>query len=120
MSVSINGKRFNAEYLTTPEETSKGMMGRDDLKGCMVFKMEKKGYHHFWMKGCKIPLDIIFVLNDKITKIHPNCEPCDDDCTKTYTGPADHIIEFPGGTSNDFKVGDTVTMYLGSPINPVD
>ena len=120
MSVSINGKRFKAEYMTTPEEISTGMMGRDSLNGCMVFKMDKKGYHHFWMKGCKIPLDIVFILNDRISKIHHNCEPCGDgDCTKTYTGPGDHIIEFPGGSAGNFKEGDSVMMYLGSPINPV-
>mgnify|MGYP003545295294 CR=1 FL=1 len=120
MSVSINGQRFNAEYMTSPEEISKGMMGRDSLKGCMVFKMGKKGYHHFWMKNCLVPLDIVYVLNDRITKIHHNCEPCGDgECKKTYTGPGDHVIEFPGGTADKWNVGDSVMMYLGSPMNPV-
>jgi hypothetical protein len=44
MEVIINGKKFNAEYLTKPEDIQKGMMGRDKLDGCMVFKM-KMGYH---------------------------------------------------------------------------
>jgi uncharacterized membrane protein (UPF0127 family) len=118
MSVLVNGKRFNAEYMTTSEELSKGMMGRDSMNGCMVFKMAKRGFHHFWMKNCKIPLDMVFILHDRISKIHHNCPPCEGDCTETYTGPADHIIEFPGGTAKDWKVGDQVTMYLGSPMNP--
>lgn len=113
MSVTINGKKFQAEYMTKPEEISKGMMGRKELKGCMVFKMNKKAYHHFWMKNCLIDLDIVFVLKDKISKIHLNCPPCEGDCQKTYTGPGDHVIEFPGGTATDWKEGDSVSLYGG-------
>jgi hypothetical protein len=36
-----------------------------------------------------------------------------------YTGIGDHVIEFPAGTANDFKVGDRVNMYLGTPKNPL-
>lgn len=117
MSVRINNREFSSEYMKTPEDITKGMMGRESLDGCMVFKM-KKGHHSFWMKSCLIPLDIVFVMNDRITKIHSNCQPCDD-CTERFTGFADHVIEFPSGTAQDWKPGDQVTMYLGSPENPV-
>ena len=59
MSVHINNKTFTAEYLSTPEDIERGMMGREELNGCMVFKMGR-GHHSFWMKNCLIPLDIIF------------------------------------------------------------
>jgi uncharacterized membrane protein (UPF0127 family) len=120
MSVRINNKIFPAEYLSTPEQISKGMMDRDSLDGCMVFKMDK-GHHSFWMKNCLIPLDIVFVLNNRISKIHPNCQPCgeDDECNQRFTGPADHVIEFPAGVAKDWKQGDRVLMYLGTPQNPV-
>jgi hypothetical protein len=36
-----------------------------------------------------------------------------------YTGIGDHVIEFPAGTSEKWKEGDKVSMYLGSPSNPV-
>ena len=77
MEVIINGKKFNAEYLTKPEDIQKGMMGRDKLDGCMVFKM-KMGYHSFWMKNCLINLDIIFVNKNRISGIHLNCPPHKD------------------------------------------
>ena len=60
-----DGVRGN-KYLNYPEEIQKGMMGRDSLDGCMVFKM-KVGYHSFWMKNCIVPLDVIFIENGKIT-----------------------------------------------------
>ena len=120
MSVHINNKTFNAEYLSSPEQIRRGMMDRDSLNGCMVFKMGK-GHHSFWMKNCLIPLDIVFVLNNRINRIHPNCEAPDPHRMNPprYTGIGDHVIEFPAGTATDFKVGDRVNMYLGTPINPL-
>lgn len=120
MSVIINGQRFNAEYLTKPEELAKGMMGRDTLEGCMVFKMGK-GHHSFWMRNCLMNLDIVFVLNNRISRIHQNC-PIPDPHQMTlphYTGLGDHVIEFPAGTASNWKVGDRVNMYLGTPQNPI-
>jgi uncharacterized membrane protein (UPF0127 family) len=120
MHVIINNQQFPAEYLSKPEDLARGMMGRDKLGGCMIFKMGK-GCHSFWMKGCLINLDIIFVLNKRISMIHKNC-PVEDSHRMTlprYTGIGDHVIEFPAGTVSDWKIGDKVTMYLGSPLNPV-
>jgi len=120
MSVIINGLKFPAEYMTKPDEIERGMMGRDTLDGCMVFKLNK-GHHSFWMKNCKIGLDIVFVHNNRISKIHPNCPPADPHSMNPpkYTGIGDHVIEFPAGTASKFKVGDQVRMYLGTPQNPV-
>ena len=120
MSVHINNKTFPAEYLSTPEDIERGMMGREELNGCMVFKMGR-GHHSFWMKNCLIPLDIIFTLNNRINHIHRNC-PVEDPHRMTlprYTGIGDHVIEFPAGTCDGWKVGDKVAMYLGTPQNPV-
>ena len=118
--VHINNKTFPAEYLSTDQEIERGMMDRESLDGCMVFKMGK-GHHSFWMKNCLIPLDIVFVTNNRISRIHPNC-PVPNPRQMTlpkYTGIGDHVIEFPAGTSNGWKVGDRVGMYLGTPQNPV-
>ena len=117
MSVMINDKTFPAEYMTTPEQLMKGMMGRDSLDGCMVFKMGL-GYHTFHMKNCNFPLDIVFVHKNRISRIHPNCQPCSG-CSQHYTGIGDHVVEFPAGATNGWKVGDKTNLYLGTPENPV-
>ena len=118
MSVRIGNQTFKAEYLE-PHQLQQGMMGRNSLDGCMVFKMGK-GHHSFWMKDCLIPLDIVFVSNNRISRIHPDCQPAGRQLNPPkFTGIGDHVIEFPAGTSKNWKVGDTVNMYLGSPINPV-
>ena len=120
MSVIINNKLYPAEYLSTPEEITQGMMGRTSLDGCMVFKMGM-GHHSFWMKNCLLNLDIVFVNKNRISGIHLNCPTVDRHkmTPPRYTGIGDHVIEFPSGTANDFKVGDKVNMYLGTPKNPV-
>lgn len=109
MSVHINNKTFPAEYLSSPEDIRQGMMGRTSLDGCMVFKMGK-GHHSFWMKKCLINLDIIFTLNGRINNIHLNCEVPDTHIMnpQRYTGIGDHVIEFPAGTANDWRIGDRV------------
>jgi uncharacterized membrane protein (UPF0127 family) len=121
MSVIINNTKFNAEYLSEPEEISQGMMGRNNLEGCMVFNMGGVGHHSFWMKNCLIPLDIVFVLKNRINRIHRNCQPAGQNelNPKRYTGIGDHVIEFPSGVTDKFKEGDRVNMYLGTPMNPV-
>ena len=116
MSIMINNQTFPAEYLSEPQDLQKGMMGRESLEGCMVFKMGM-GHHSFHMKNCLMPLDIVFVNKNRISRIHPNCQPCDGECNQRYTGLGDHVIEFPSGTASNWKVGDRV--YLGSKFNPV-
>ena len=120
MSVLINNQTFPAEYLSEPNDIRRGMMGREELNGCMVFKMGM-GTHSFWMKNCLIPLDIVFVLNNRINRIHSNCETPDPHRMNPpkYTGIGDHVIEFPAGTADGWRVGDKVSMYLGTPQNPV-
>lgn len=112
MNITIGGKNIPGEYLTNPEDIQRGMMGRTSLDGCMVFKMSR-GHHSFWMKNCLIPLDIVFVLNSRVTQIHRDCPPPDVHRMNPprYTGIGDHVIEFEGGTCPDVKVGDKVGIY---------
>lgn len=111
MIVHINNKTFQAEFLSSPEDIRKGMMGRDSLDGSMVFKMGK-GFHSFWLKNCLINLDIVFVLNGRINKIHLNCEAPSPNTMKppTYTGIGDYVIEFPANTATKWKIGDRVSF----------
>ena len=123
MNVFVNDNMFRVRVCVTPETIQKGMMGQrfnSDFNG-MLFMMGQNEEQNFWMKNCLIPLDIVFVLNNRINKIHHNCPPADphDLTPLTYSGIGDHVIEFPGGTCKDFKTGDRVNMYLGTPQNPV-
>ena len=119
MNISINDQTFPSEIFSSPEELEKGLMGRESLDGCAVFKVGK-GHHSFWMKDTLIPLDIVFILNNRISRIHSNCQPCDGECNQRYTGIGDHVLEFSAGTASNWKPGDKVRMYLGTKFNPTD
>jgi uncharacterized membrane protein (UPF0127 family) len=110
MIVEINKIQFPAQFLKNQEDIRNGMMNRENLDGCMVFDVGK-GHHSFWMKDCLIPLDIIYVHKNKISKIHLNCEPqknVADENIKRYTGYGDFVIEFPANTAKKWNVGDNV------------
>lgn len=109
MKLQINNESFNVEVMNTDDEKRTGMQNRDHLDGCMLFNMGK-GIHKFWMKGCIIPLDIIFVSNNKITTIHRNCQPPHRNQMnpKSYTGMGDVVLEFMSGKTDNLKIGDRV------------
>jgi uncharacterized membrane protein (UPF0127 family) len=112
MFVLINDKEYPLEVKITSKGKSQGMMGRNKLNGGMLFLFDEPKEQSFWMKNCLIPLDIIFLKQGVITKIHSNCEPCNQqDCVK-YTGYGDMVLEFVGGFSDEnmLKVGDKLSF----------
>ena len=112
MILNINNHKFKVKTVFTPKDTSHGMMGKrfEDFNG-MLFLMGD-GKHCFWMKNCIINLDIIFIDNNKITKIHHDCKPCKTEDCDNYCGIGDMILEIPGGYCKelDIKEGDIVKI----------
>lgn len=80
----------------------------------MLF-IEGEGNHCFWMKDCLIPLDIIFIKNKKISKIHHKCQPCNDgECEDRFCGDGDLVLEVKGGTCKklDINEGDEISLNV--------
>ena len=113
MKLKINDKEFLVKVQTSPKETQEGMMNKkfNKLFNGMLFVMRNEE-HCFWMQNCIIPLDIIFIDNNKITKIHSNCPPCEDEPCKKYCGEGNFILEVKGGTCKKLgiKKGDFVKI----------
>lgn len=111
MELIINNNLFNVNCVMTQKDIKNGMMGKkfnDEFDG-MLFLMDE-GNKSFWMKNCIIPLDIIIIQNNKISKIHHDCPPCESDNCPRYEGYGDMILELDGGTCNkyDIKEGDRI------------
>jgi hypothetical protein len=112
----IGNSWIELEVATTPKEQATGLMYRTSLgdnRG-MLFKFESAQKVKFWMKNCKISLDMIFLRNGAVTAIQPATPPCTADPCPTY-GPdtmVDQIIELRGGRAAELnlKVGDRVTI----------
>ena len=95
MNIIIDNKEVPLEIMSTPNSISTGMMGRDYLDGGMLFMFEDVGERSFWMKDCLIPLDIIFMIKNKVNIIYRNCPPCDENKCQSYRGIADKVLELP-------------------------
>lgn len=93
------------EVADTPEAQAKGLMGRTKVPICcgMLFPNLQGG--HFWMKGCFIPLDIVFLDKDnKITKMYTMAA---DGGKKRYPyGNAKTAIELQAGFCEKFGLYD--------------
>jgi len=107
MNVIIDNKVLPLEIMSTPNAISTGMMGRENIDGGMLFLFPEIGERSFWMKDCLISLDIIFIINSKISKIHSNCPPCYTEKCKSYYGIANKVLELPAGEYR-LNVGDVL------------
>ncbi len=125
----IHDKFIPLEVMDTPELQVQGMMGRNELEGGMIFPYLDIAKRQFHMQNCKIPLDIVFIDNNKINKIDHSASPCKGGWCPKYTGKADTVLELPGGycKNNNVNVGDYIGInynelpdVMFNPINEVD
>jgi uncharacterized membrane protein (UPF0127 family) len=113
MELLINNNSFTVKTMITPKDIQNGMMGKkfDNQFNGMLFILTD-GEHSFWMKDCIVNLDIIFINNNTITKIHKNCKPCKGNNCLRYKGFGDMVLEIKGGSSDlyDIQENDIVVI----------
>lgn len=112
LKIEIKGQLLNCEIKNSSEGIRTGMMNRARLDGCMLFMLPSKGKQSFYMLNCLVPLDIVFCLNSKVTAIHKNCPPCEQEPCATYEGIGDIALEFNGGFCDGIglAVGDSIKL----------
>jgi len=80
----------------------------------MLFVFAQEGYHDFWMKNMRFPLDIIWIDKDKeITGIIENAAPCDKDCRSFGVNEkTKYVLEVNAGfvRENNISVGQILTF----------
>ncbi len=108
----IRGVCVQIEVVDSPEARSQGLMFRDKLddKQGMFFIFEENGKHNFWMKNMKLPLDIIWISQDKvIVDIRKNVPACQNECL-SYAPQvnAKYVLEVNAGfiEKNKIEIGD--------------
>ncbi|MGK7921390.1 MAG: DUF192 domain-containing protein [Trichodesmium sp.] len=112
----ISGRIINLEVAKTLKEQALGLMYREELpdnRG-MLFSFDPPRVANFWMKNCKIPLDMIFIRSGIVKAIAVNAPPCKADPCPTYGSdvPVDQVIEVRGGLTRELnlKVGDRIII----------
>lgn len=104
----------------TNEERSKGLGGRDSLatNSGMLFIHDSPKKYTYWMKDMRIPIDIIWVLDDRIADIIPDIPPPlpgqSDETLERYSSTVDvnRVLETNAGfvQRNGIAVGDKIIL----------
>lgn len=119
--VTIDNQTFSVELAKTTKDQEQGLSGRTTLpqdQG-MLFIFKQAARYPFWMKGMKIPLDIIFIKDNKIVTIFQNVPvPKDPKATNlpVYISdqPVNYVLELNAGKAkaSNFHNGDTVKIVV--------
>ena len=111
--VRINGHSFYVELANTPQLREQGLAGRQHLqpdRGMLFVFPSPIEKETMWMKGCTIPLDVLFFDSDKrLINYHTMAVPYPtqpDHTLLTYSSdkPANYAIELPAGTTSRLRI----------------
>ena len=81
----------------------------------MLFLFPREGFHSFWMKNCRVPLDLIWLSPD-LTVVHleKKVPPCRRDPCPGYPPlrKARLVLEVRGGSAekSGLRVGDSIRV----------
>ena len=110
---------YNVEISKTTKELSEGLMNREFLSQNegMLFIFPKSDFTSFWMKDTLIPLDIIWLdENKKIVFINHNTQPCDSDPCPRIEPPIEalYVLEINAGLAekNKLKIKTEATFFI--------
>lgn len=111
-SVCFEENCFFVEIADTPEKRTQGLMYQEKLdenKG-MLFIFDKEGIYSFWMKNTLIPLDIIWLdENKEVVFMEKNAQPCQNECPAIKPDTkAKYVLEINSGLANkiNLKIND--------------
>jgi uncharacterized membrane protein (UPF0127 family) len=91
----------DAELVASPHDTERGLMYRKSMpeEHGMLFNLEPRGEHPFWMHNTCIPLDLIYVDEDDfIVGILENA-PTLNDSPRTVGCESRYVLEMNAGWS---------------------
>lgn len=117
-----SGTLLSVEVSDDPVSRARGYMFREKIgkNEGMVFLMEEIGFHSFWMKNCKVSLDIIWMdENWRVVHIERRLPPCQaDPCPSYYPMQASlYVLEVAAGGAAREKLalGDRIVFTPPTP-----
>ena len=120
-----SGAEFILEIAASDEDRSRGYMFREKIgaREGMLFLFNEPKLHGFWMKNCKVALDIIWLdAQLRVAHIAADRQPCpaDGECPNAVPlKPGKYVLEVAGGTAatHGLNVGDRLVI-LSEPALP--
>ena len=118
--IKVGSAILNVEIANSASERAKGLSGRDSIASDsgMLFIFDSSKRYQFWMKGMKIPIDMIFINNGKIVDLlkivpPPLANQKDSDLPRYQPiSDIDMVLEVQNGyiDKNSLVVGDNVYL----------
>ncbi len=104
---------FDIEIAATEETTRQGLMYREKMEPGQAMLFDPQGLSRtpFWMKNTYIPLDIVFIGEDKkVMHIAGNTHPFSEDSIEPG-GLYRYVLEINAGLAQklNLNIGDTIT-----------
>ncbi len=109
--ITVGEQTFLCEVAKNQKERAQGLMFREDLEqnAGMLFDLGKEEQTGFWMKNTLIPLDIIWIGNEKTVLGIQTANPCATDPCEIFQieTPVRWVLEINAGEFEG-EVGDKV------------
>jgi uncharacterized membrane protein (UPF0127 family) len=104
-----DGYAVHVEIAADPATREQGLMYRDGLRDRtgMLFIFPEPGVHPFWMKNTLIPLDILWIDEQKrVAHVKYGVPPCKVDPCPSYDPevPARYVLEVADGVARQHNV----------------
>ncbi len=110
--VKIKNNEFVVLLAESAEEQQRGLMEAKWPPPSMAFVYQYAKFSSFWMKNTPSPLDIVFCLDGKVTKI---CKGEPYSTELIHGGFSDLVVEFPYGTCKDYGLVEGSEINLIAP-----
>jgi uncharacterized membrane protein (UPF0127 family) len=116
VNLLLNGENFSVEVAQKLEDQLRGLMFRESVpaKTGMMFLFTPPRAVNFWMKNCKVSLDMIFIRNSTVVNTAENATPCIKDPCPVYGSiyAVDTVVELPAGSVKQFTIqpGDKIVL----------
>jgi uncharacterized membrane protein (UPF0127 family) len=116
-SVELKGQHFAVEIADTEPARERGLMFRDNMPADhgMLFLFDDNAVRTFWMKNCRMPLDILYFDDKyKLVSVQQRVPACRSEPCPVYPseGAAKYVLELNAGTADKLgvKPGDTLNV----------
>ena len=124
VAVLPSGHEFALEVAADDVSRQRGYMGREKIgpREGMIFVFNDDDRHSFWMKDCKVALDMVWLdVGGRVVWTEVNRPPCPASgaCPSIVPlAPSRYVLEFAAGTvaAESLKRGDAVVVLSDPPL----
>ena len=124
VAVLPSGHEFALEVAADDAARARGYMGREKVgpREGMIFVFDDDSRHSFWMKNCKVALDIVWLdAGQRVVWMATNRAPCPaiGECPSIMPPISSrYVLEFAAGTvaAESLHTGDAVVVLSDPPL----